>query len=664
MSAARSPSAYSAVVGVVLFLAALNFAVILLRPQIPPPDPNPLEQSTEDFLAVAAQQEIRWNLPSREAFAMAQRLDRPILLVLGDQSSLWARQFDEIVFRDQDVINRIRTNFVPIRVDVVAEPWWTHQFLPLARAESTGGDDFQLLILHPSGELYQLVTFSKPPGRIDSQGFAAVLANAYRAYSQRIATGERTEQEMEQELERELLIAGTGTAAPDILGYLSRRLNEPAFENNRWVRWDPFLLALLSRANITEAGETWLNALTTSGMVDWWGGGLYRSGTIGVTIDPQFHKSLADMAVTTWALQGYRNSSNSASIRLAADHAFASLVRYLASPDPLPSMLFDPVDEVGRSSRASFSRTELRNKLTTSGRRDALELWNLGSVNNPLGVPIMIHDPEGPRADAARQVQSILQSGRVDIAEQPTNRGYLAHEAMTIAYALRAAQLRGEGIERLPWIDRLDHYRQIAVPGRWSSRAGEQLAPNLPDLLHASSALWEAFLISGEERFRVESLEILEFAIENHFDAEGWNEIAPISRSTAPDREWWPSLLDRKLESSVSVMIRLLVSHSHGLRLVGDEVKADDFRNQAQAVTLRYAVAANRISRRAAGFFLSASYYADDRLLVVEGADAQAVTKEILAEQPWLTVLTRPSSAPTALTLVRSTGTQSLPVGE
>ena len=61
--------------------------------------------------------EIGWRAWSDDAFADAQRADKPILLGISAVWCHWCHVMDETSYSDDDVIRLINERFVPIRVD-------------------------------------------------------------------------------------------------------------------------------------------------------------------------------------------------------------------------------------------------------------------------------------------------------------------------------------------------------------------------------------------------------------------------------------------------------------------------------------------------------------------------------------------------------------------
>ncbi|HTI04168.1 MAG TPA: DUF255 domain-containing protein [Gemmatimonadales bacterium] len=73
--------------------------------------------SITSYLARAARQPVDWQPWDREAFALAARLDRPILLYIGSDSCRACAEADRSIYTDPQIASLINTLFVPVRVD-------------------------------------------------------------------------------------------------------------------------------------------------------------------------------------------------------------------------------------------------------------------------------------------------------------------------------------------------------------------------------------------------------------------------------------------------------------------------------------------------------------------------------------------------------------------
>src|SRR5256885_2859144 len=78
---------------------------------------NRMSQSTTSYLTRAARQPVSRQPWGREAFALAARLDRPVLLYVGADDCRWCVVMDREVYGDPTIGAVIDSLFVPVRVD-------------------------------------------------------------------------------------------------------------------------------------------------------------------------------------------------------------------------------------------------------------------------------------------------------------------------------------------------------------------------------------------------------------------------------------------------------------------------------------------------------------------------------------------------------------------
>ena len=81
------------------------------------PFTNRMAHSSTDYLARAARQPVNWQPWGREAFSLAARLDRPVLLYVGSDVCRWCAEADRAIYSDPEIGATINALFVPIRVD-------------------------------------------------------------------------------------------------------------------------------------------------------------------------------------------------------------------------------------------------------------------------------------------------------------------------------------------------------------------------------------------------------------------------------------------------------------------------------------------------------------------------------------------------------------------
>src|SRR6266853_408907 len=81
------------------------------------PFANRMAHSGTSYLARAARQPVRWQPWGRDAFALAAKLDRPVLLYIGSDACRWCAETDRAIYTDPEIASLINALYVPVRVD-------------------------------------------------------------------------------------------------------------------------------------------------------------------------------------------------------------------------------------------------------------------------------------------------------------------------------------------------------------------------------------------------------------------------------------------------------------------------------------------------------------------------------------------------------------------
>ncbi|HEV8265347.1 MAG TPA: DUF255 domain-containing protein [Gemmatimonadales bacterium] len=81
------------------------------------PFTNRMAHSATSYLARAARQPVDWQPWGRDAFALAAKLDRPVLLYVGSEACRWCAETDRAIYTDPEIGALINALFVPVRVD-------------------------------------------------------------------------------------------------------------------------------------------------------------------------------------------------------------------------------------------------------------------------------------------------------------------------------------------------------------------------------------------------------------------------------------------------------------------------------------------------------------------------------------------------------------------
>jgi uncharacterized protein YyaL (SSP411 family) len=143
---------------------------------------NRLGSSPSAYLTSAAHQPVHWYPWSEEAFAAAQREDRPILLDIGAVWCHWCHVMDGESYEDAGLADFLNRNFIAIKVDRDERPDVDARYQRAVQAFSGQGGWPLTGFLTPKGEVFYGGTYFPPDGKYGRPGFRTVLEEIVRIY--------------------------------------------------------------------------------------------------------------------------------------------------------------------------------------------------------------------------------------------------------------------------------------------------------------------------------------------------------------------------------------------------------------------------------------------------------------------------------------------------
>src|SRR2546426_1535942 len=149
---------------------------------------NRMAQSTTPYLARAAREPVSWQPWGRDAFALAARLDRPILLYVGADDCRWCGVMDREVYGDPTLGAMIDSLVVPIRVDRDERPDVAQRYATAVQLLA-GLRGYPITVfLTPDGSAFFGGTYFPLDDPITGRGLKQVLPDVAKSYREQRAS--------------------------------------------------------------------------------------------------------------------------------------------------------------------------------------------------------------------------------------------------------------------------------------------------------------------------------------------------------------------------------------------------------------------------------------------------------------------------------------------
>jgi uncharacterized protein YyaL (SSP411 family) len=268
---------------------------------------NSLARASSAYLRSAMHQPIRWHEWGDEAFAAAQRENKPMLLDIGAVWCHWCHVMDRESYEDPDVAAIVNEHFIAVKVDRDERPDIDIRYQAAVSAVSGQGGWPLTAFLTPDGKPFYGGTYFPPTDGYGRPSFKRVLLSIANAYK------EKNGDVMEQAKMVESTIAQAESSAGRS-GRISRNIiaaiQESAFRmfdpqhggfGNAPKFPHPSVLDLLieqyartSDASLRNLIMTTLEHMANGGVYDQLAGGFHRYSVDERWIVPHFEKMCYD----------------------------------------------------------------------------------------------------------------------------------------------------------------------------------------------------------------------------------------------------------------------------------------------------------------------------------------------------------------------------------
>ena len=273
--------------------------------------PNRLADETSPYLRQHADNPVDWWPFGDEAFELARRTDRPVLISVGYSSCHWCHVMAHESFEDPDTAALINDRFVPIKVDREERPDVDAVYMEATQAMVGRGGWPMTVFADADGRPFFCGTYFPPEPRGGQPGFTQVLDAVHQAWADRRGDLLEQAERLTESLRRPVGPAGDDTSEvgrADIdeatMGLLS------AFDAD-WGGFGrapkfPHTMSLdhllrqhhrTGSAAALGAVVTSLDAMAVGGIHDHLGGGFSRYSVDRQWLVPHFEKMLYDNAL-------------------------------------------------------------------------------------------------------------------------------------------------------------------------------------------------------------------------------------------------------------------------------------------------------------------------------------------------------------------------------
>src|SRR6202166_4897024 len=143
---------------------------------------NSLARASSAYLRSAMHQPIQWHEWGEEAFATAQRENKPVLLDIGAVWCHWCHVMDRESYDDPEVAALVNEHFIAVKVDRDERPDIDSRY-QIAVSALTGQGGWPLTaFLTPDGKPFYGGTYFPPDDRFGRPGMKRVLESIAQNY--------------------------------------------------------------------------------------------------------------------------------------------------------------------------------------------------------------------------------------------------------------------------------------------------------------------------------------------------------------------------------------------------------------------------------------------------------------------------------------------------
>lgn len=394
------------------------------------PPTNRLINETSPYLLQHAHNPVDWYPWGAEAFEVAQREQKPVLLSIGYSACHWCHVMEHESFENNAIAKLMNENFVNIKVDREERPDVDHIYMNAVQLMTHRGGWPMTVFLTPDAVPFYAGTYFPPEDRYNMPGFPRVLLSMAEAFRERPDDIAETATSVLSELQRSSAVQESNEQlTTDLLDEAYQGIIRNYDPRNGGFGSAPkfppamtleFLLHTTYRIGEPQGLEIVTNTcrkMAEGGIYDHLGGGFHRYSTDAKWLVPHFEKMLYDNALLSRLYLHYYQLSNDPYARTVAEGILDYVVREMT--DPLGGF-YSTQDADSEGVEGKFfvwSAREIRELL---GERDAhlfAAYYNVTEAGNfedenILNVTRALPEVAAAENVAPEQLQAVIEKGR------------------------------------------------------------------------------------------------------------------------------------------------------------------------------------------------------------------------------------------------------------
>ena len=533
------------------------YAEVQGRPAPVQQEENRLAESASPYLRSARFQAIDWHEYGEEAFALAKKLDLPILLDIGAIWCHWCHVMDEETYEDPEVAGLINKYFVAIKVDMDERPDIDRWYQTAVSAITGQGGWPLTAFLTPDGKVFFAGTYFPADDKLGLTGLKSLLpriANHYREHKDAVLA--QAEQYHQFALVQKDAGLRAGEPSPGLLDAIAGRITGefdgdfggfgtgakfPSETGVEFALWRAFVNG---DAGLRGLALKTLDAMTEGGIRDHIRGGFFRYTMDREWRVPHFEKmSYVNSGILRNLVHAYA-ATGSEAYKEAAEETLDYINRE-ASDSRFGGFYASQDADAGRGDDGDYytwTAAEVDAALTSLEAGAIKYYYGIEAqgemqhnpARNVLRISATPEDVAGELNIPAKEVYSVIDNGRRKLFESRNaspapfvdRNKYSSQNGMMISAYLEAYKFLGRDDIRdyaLRGLDFLlmNSYRRGGGVFHTYYQAEARAPGFLDDNIQMSMACLNAYEVTGYRFYLGVAEDIMKFCLDNFWDNEG-----------------------------------------------------------------------------------------------------------------------------------------------